>query len=148
MASLVAQTVKCLPAVRETRVPSPRREDPWRRKWHPTPVLLPGKFHGPRSLVGYSPRGSQRGGHDWATSLHVRHTRRQECMNHACESHWRSVLTRSALLHGLQPPGSSVHGTLQARILERVAMPSARGYSWPRDRTCIYYVFYKKSNNQ
>ena len=28
---------------------------PWRRKWQPTPVLLPGKFHGRRSLVGYSP---------------------------------------------------------------------------------------------
>ena len=30
---------------------------PWRRKWQPTPVLLPGKSHGRRSLVGYSPRG-------------------------------------------------------------------------------------------
>ena len=28
---------------------------PWRRKWQPAPVLLPGEFHGPRSLVGYSP---------------------------------------------------------------------------------------------
>ena len=30
---------------------------PWRRKWQPTPVFLPGKFRGQRSLVGYSPRG-------------------------------------------------------------------------------------------
>ena len=30
---------------------------PWRRKWQPTPVFLPGKFHGQSSLVGYSPRG-------------------------------------------------------------------------------------------
>ena len=30
---------------------------PWRRKWHPTPVFLPGESHGQRSLVGYSPRG-------------------------------------------------------------------------------------------
>ena len=29
----------------------------WRRKWQPTPVLLPGKSHGRRSLVGYSPWG-------------------------------------------------------------------------------------------
>ena len=29
----------------------------WRRQWHPTPVLLPGKFHGWRSLVGCSPWG-------------------------------------------------------------------------------------------
>ena len=28
----------------------------WRRRWHPTPVLLPGKSHGGRSLVGHSPR--------------------------------------------------------------------------------------------
>ena len=34
-------------------------------------------------------------------------------------------------------PGSSVHGILQARILEWVAMPSSRGSSWPRDWTCI-----------
>ena len=29
----------------------------WRRNWQPTPVLLPGKSHGQRSLVGYSPWG-------------------------------------------------------------------------------------------
>ena len=34
-------------------------------------------------------------------------------------------------------PGSSVHGILQARILEWVAMPSSRGSSWPRDWTHI-----------
>ena len=28
---------------------------PWRRKWQATPVFLPGKFHGQRKLVGYSP---------------------------------------------------------------------------------------------
>ena len=31
----------------------------WRRWWHPTPVLLPGKSHGQRSLVGCSPCGHQ-----------------------------------------------------------------------------------------
>ena len=31
------------------------QEDPWRRKWQPTPVFLPGKSHGQRSLAGYSP---------------------------------------------------------------------------------------------
>ena len=38
------------------------------------------------------------------------------------------------------PPGSSVHGILQAKILEWVAMPSSRGSSRPRDRTCTSYV--------
>ena len=28
---------------------------PWRRKWLPTPLFLPGEFHGQRSLAGYSP---------------------------------------------------------------------------------------------
>ena len=28
---------------------------PWRRAWQPTPLFLPGEFHGQRSLVGYSP---------------------------------------------------------------------------------------------
>ena len=31
----------------------------WRRKWQPTPVFLPGEFHGQRSLVSYSPWGSK-----------------------------------------------------------------------------------------
>ena len=33
------------------------RKIPWRRKWQPTPVFLPGKSHGQSSLAGYSPRG-------------------------------------------------------------------------------------------
>ena len=39
------------------------RFDPWvgkipgSRKWYPTPVFLPGKFHGQRSLAGYNPWG-------------------------------------------------------------------------------------------
>ena len=41
----------------------------WRRQWHPTPALLPGKSHGRRSLEGCSPWGSLRVGYDWATSL-------------------------------------------------------------------------------
>ena len=33
------------------------RKIPWRRKWQPTPVFLPGDSHGQRSLAGYSPWG-------------------------------------------------------------------------------------------
>ena len=40
---------------------------PWRRKWQPTPVFLPGKSHGQRSLVGFSPWGRKRIRHDRAT---------------------------------------------------------------------------------
>ena len=38
-------------------------------------------------------------------------------------------------------PGSSVHGILQARVLEWVAMPSSRGSSQPEDWTHISYVY-------
>ena len=40
---------------------------PWSKKWQPTPVFLPGTFHGQMSLVGYSPWGHKRVEHDWAT---------------------------------------------------------------------------------
>ena len=40
------------------------------------------------------------------------------------------------------PSGSSVHGILQARILEWVATPFSKGSSWPRDRTHTSYVSY------
>ena len=40
------------------------RKSPWRRKWQPTSVFLPGKFHGWRSLAGYSPWGRKGAKHD------------------------------------------------------------------------------------
>ena len=39
----------------------------WRRKWQPTPVFLPGKSHGQRSLAGYDPWGHRRVRLDWVT---------------------------------------------------------------------------------
>ena len=56
-ASLVAQLVKKPPAMWETWVRPLGWEDPWKRKWQPTPVFLPGEPHGQRNLVGYSPQG-------------------------------------------------------------------------------------------
>ena len=53
-ASLVAQMVKSLQCGRP-RFDSWVRKIPWRRKWQPTPVFLPRKSHGWRSLVIYSP---------------------------------------------------------------------------------------------
>ena len=49
------------------------------------------------------------------------------------------------------PPGSSVRGILQARILEWVSMPSSRGSSRPRDRTqvsCIAGGFFNPLSQQ
>ena len=49
--------VKNLPAMQTCRthkLAQPPGKIPWRRKWQPTPVILPGKFHGQRSLAGCS----------------------------------------------------------------------------------------------
>ena len=59
--SLVAQRVKRLSTMWETWVQALGWEVPWRRKWQPTPGLLPRKSHGRRSLVSM---GSQRVGHE------------------------------------------------------------------------------------
>ena len=53
----MAQTVNNPSAMQETQVLSLGQEDPLRRKWQLTSVFLPGKFHGQRSLVDYSPCG-------------------------------------------------------------------------------------------
>ena len=49
--------VKNLPAKQEMWVLYLGQKDPWRSKWQPTLVFLPGKSYGQRSLVGYSPQG-------------------------------------------------------------------------------------------
>ena len=56
-ASQGTQMVKNLPASAGDGGFSPWvRKIPWRGKWQPTPIFLPGKSHGQRSLAGYSPR--------------------------------------------------------------------------------------------
>ena len=52
---------------------------PWSRKWQPTPVFLPGKVRGQRSLAGYSSWG-HRVGHNWTTE-------------HACSLSWIWIFT-------------------------------------------------------
>ena len=53
----------------------------------------------------------------------------------------RLVVSDSLQPHGLyRPPGSSVRGILQARILEWVAIPFTRGCSPPRDQTQVFHI--------
>ena len=53
----MAQMVKNPPEIQEIQVRSLGREDTLEKGWQPTPVFLPGEFHGQRSLTGYSPWG-------------------------------------------------------------------------------------------
>ena len=55
-----------------------------------------------------------------------------------CVSH--AIMSNSLPPHGLYLPGSSVHGILQARILEWVAITFSRGSSWPRDWTQVSLI--------
>ena len=69
-AYLVAQMEKNLPTKQETQFDPWVRKIPWRRKGQPTPVFLPGKSQGQRSLEGYSLWGCKRVEHNWATNSH------------------------------------------------------------------------------
>ena len=70
-ASLVAQLVENPPAMPETRIWSLCRKDPWRRKWQPMPIFLPGELHGQRSLEAYNPgvTKSPTRLRDWITTI-------------------------------------------------------------------------------
>ena len=63
------------------------RKIPWRRKWQPTPVFLPGESYGQRSLVGYSPWGC----------------REKDMTEHACMLRWNAA----SLEEGNLDPASS-----------------------------------------
>jgi len=64
---------------------------------------------------------------------------------HACEV--ASVVSDSATLMDCSPPGSSVHGILQARILQWITMPTSRGSSWPRDWTHVSCLLHWQVNS-
>ena len=59
--------VKNLPAVQKMHFDPWVGKSPCRRAWQLSPVFLSGKSNGQRSLVGYSPWGCKRAGHDLAT---------------------------------------------------------------------------------
>ena len=84
---------------------------PWRRKWQPTPVLLPGKFHGQRSLVGYSPWGLEES--DTSERLHFLLIRKK---NPGQSSTWQAQVTdlgnrqeRQRVGNGCLPSTASEH---------------------------------------
>ena len=59
---------------------------PWSRKWQPTPVFLPGKFHRQRIVVGYCPRGRKDSAMTERRSTHVR------CSEPRCAELWKQRL--------------------------------------------------------
>ena len=127
---LWAQLVKNLPAMRETWVQFLGWEDPlkwgmtthssilvWRIPWTEEPGRL-------QSM------GSQRVSHNWATF----------------SKQWKRYVLDTQSCFTLRdptdcgPPGCSVRGFLQARILQWVAIPFSRGSFWPRDQTWVSHI--------
>ena len=91
---------------------------PCRRKWQPTPVFLPGKFHGQRSLVGYSPWGNKESDMAKHTGTHSTLDERKilypgSRSNGTGVCHQLSGLTYSQEAKGIEEPDS--HGRFKAR---------------------------------
>ena len=68
---LVAQRIKCLPAMRETRVWSLGWEDPLEKEMETHSSILAWRIPWTEEPGGLQSTGSQRVGHDWVTSLHT-----------------------------------------------------------------------------
>ena len=103
---------KRLSTMWETWVQSLGREVPWRRKRQPTPVLLPRKSHGRRSLVSM---GSQRVGHDWATSLFF------FIVDLQCYVSFRCMIYNVGLVSVVENSGSVIH--IHIFILFQIIFP-------------------------
>ena len=67
-------------------------EQPWSRKWHPTPVFSPGKFHGQRNSVGCSPRGHERVKHD----LVIKHQQKNSILAKLIIQKWHHQYNQSS----------------------------------------------------
>ena len=108
------------------------RKIPWRRKWQTTAVFLPGKFPWTEEPGRLQSMRLQRVEHNWAYTHTVTWIYNLAVCVFGTQS--RCILCNPV---DCSLPGSSVHGILQARILEWVAIPFSRGLSQPRDWTRV-----------
>ena len=146
-ASLVAQLVKNPPAMRQTWAGSLGWEDPL-EKGKATHSRIPA-WRIPWTVQSI---GSQRVGHDWATFTHSLmltcwevdnfKTRGKSLPSYStyCFANVYSVTKLCPTVcdtTDCSPPGSSVHGISQARILEWVAISFSRVSSQPSNRICV-----------
>ena len=97
----------------------------WRRQWHPTPVLLPGKSRGWRSLVGYSPWGRKES--DTTEQLHFH-------FSLSCIGEGNGNLLQGSCLENPRDGGAwwaAIFGVAQGWTrLKRLSSSSSIGYLW------------------
>ena len=80
--------ILCPHAISEAAISEAPEAKARRRQWHPTPVLLPGKSHGRKSLVGCNPWGRTRS--DTTEQLHFHfHALEKEMATHSSVLAWR-----------------------------------------------------------
>ena len=65
---------------------------PWKWKWLPTPVFLPGKFYGQRSLMGCSLQSHKRVGHNHVCVHAHTHTVGLQCISFRSRAEWFSYV--------------------------------------------------------
>ena len=97
---------------------------PWRRKWQPTPVVLPGKSHGQRSLVDYSPWG-------------FKESNMTEVLNHHL---WKSILW-PALKERSQTWKRNIVGFLVYKVPSKQNEPFMTEKAWaPHSSTLAWKI--------
>ena len=101
----------------------------WRRQWHPTPVLLPRKSHGRRSLVGCNPWGRQSRARlsDFTFTFHF-HALEKEMATHSSVLAWRIPGTGS--LMGCRLWGRTESDTIKATQQQQHGSNTTRQGSW------------------
>ena len=110
------------------------REILWRMEWLCTPVFLPAKSHGQRSLVGYSPQGRKESGMtERQNNKLVKFMNKKMCVCVLVAQLCPTLCDPWTVAR--QAPQSM--GILQARILEWIAMLSFRESPQPRDQTPV-----------
>ena len=149
MGFLVAQTVKNLPTVQETWVPSLDQEDPLEKRMATHSSILAWRIPRTEEHGGLSPRGLKESD---TNEQHFHFLFTQINFLKPFPLMWPylgSVLKRCMHVKSLQLclslcelmdhslPGFSVHGILWARTLEWAAMPSSMGSSQPRDQILV-----------
>ena len=149
---MVAQTVKRLPPMRETWVPSLGWEDPLEKEMatHSSTLAWKIPWEEPGKLQSMGSQKSQTRPSDF-TFTFLLWCGRVGRVSIALEAEnarylaWLCAQLLSHVRHFCDPmdcslPGSSVHGILQAKILEWVAISFSRGSSQPRDQTHVSCV--------
>ena len=103
----------------------------WRRQWHPTPVLFPGKSHGRRSLVGCSPWGHEES--DTTERLHFH-------FSLSCTGEGNGSPLQCSCLENPRDGGAwwaVVYGVAQSRTrLKRLSSSSKKRQHWVGTSVC------------